>query len=127
MPNSPGAYAFYEKITGNSVAEPSTISLFSIDQPTPQVIQTCSGRRTHLLIRATGSDYEVSYPCYKALYENPYCRIWGFVFFQLPFTPKNVKKKNVEFDALGGQIWWLLKIQSDFGSYFIYSCKGEIL
>ena len=29
MPNSPGAYAFYEKITGNSVAEPSTISLFT--------------------------------------------------------------------------------------------------
>ena len=116
-----GAYAFYEKITGNSIAEPSTISLFSIDQPTPQTIlrdrthlqtiyyvrkllkdlraacnspfweklphknrffrrvtdlpllftffsryiqsRTCFGRCTqYLLIRATGSDYEVSYP-----------------------------------------------------------------
>ena len=50
MPNSPGAYAFYEKITGNSVAEPSTISLFSIDQPTPQVIQTRSYTFTNYLL-----------------------------------------------------------------------------
>ena len=49
MPNSPGAYTFYEKITGNSVAEPSTISLFSIDQPTPQVIQTRSYTFTNYL------------------------------------------------------------------------------
>ena len=51
MPNNPGAYAFYEKITGSSVAEPSTISLFSIDQPTPQVIQTRSYTFTKLSIR----------------------------------------------------------------------------
>ena len=50
MPNSPGAYAFYEKITGNSVAEPSTISLFSIDHPTPQVIQTRSYTFTNYLL-----------------------------------------------------------------------------
>ena len=51
MPNSPGAYAFYEKnLAGNSVAEPSTISLFSIDQPTPQVIQTRSYTFTNYLL-----------------------------------------------------------------------------
>ena len=55
MPNSPGAYVFYEKKkkkkkTGNSVAEPSTISLFSIDHPTPQVIQTRSYTFTNYLL-----------------------------------------------------------------------------
>ena len=50
MPNSPGAYAFYEKITGNSVAEPSIISLFSIGQPMPQVIQTRSYTFTKYLL-----------------------------------------------------------------------------
>ena len=50
MPNSPGLYAFYDKITGNSVAEPSTISLFSIDQPTLQVIQTRSYTFTNYLL-----------------------------------------------------------------------------
>ena len=51
MPNSPGAYAFYEKkITGNSVAEPLTISLFSIDQSTSQVIQTRSYTFTNYLL-----------------------------------------------------------------------------
>ena len=34
----------------NSVAEPSTISLFSIDQPTPQVIQTRSNTFTNYLL-----------------------------------------------------------------------------
>ena len=41
---------FMEKITGNSVAEPSTINLFSIDQPTPQVIQTRSYIFTNYLL-----------------------------------------------------------------------------
>ena len=36
--------------------------------------------------------------------------------------------KNVEFGALGGSdLVVLLKIQSDFGKYFIHSCKDEIL
>ena len=41
---------FMKKITGNSIAEPSTISLFSIDQPTPQVIQTRSYTFTNYLL-----------------------------------------------------------------------------
>ena len=41
---------FMKTITGNSVAEPSTISLFSIDQPTPQVIQTRSYTFTNYLL-----------------------------------------------------------------------------
>ena len=41
---------FMKKITGNSVAEPSMISLFSIDQPTPQVIQAISYTFTNYLL-----------------------------------------------------------------------------
>ena len=63
---------------------------------------------------------------YETLHEKSWCRIWGFIFFQLPFTQKNVKKCLV-WCFRGSDLVVLLKIQSDFAKYFIHSCKDEIL
>ena len=69
---------------------------------------------------------------YKTLYEKSWCRNVGLHIFSAAFyTPKKKKKKKCEkksnwcfreFDLIV-----LLKIQSDFGKYFIHSCKDEIL
>ena len=63
---------------------------------------------------------------YETLHEKSRCRIRGFIFFQLPFTQKNVKKCRV-WCFSGSDLVVLLKIQSDFAKYFIHSCKDEIL
>ena len=56
---------------------------------------------------------------YETLHEKSWCRIRGFIFFQLPFTQKNVKKCRV-WCFRRSDLVVLLKIQSDFVKYFIY-------
>ena len=50
MRNSPGAYAFYEKKKTNKKTGIASLSLFSMDQSTPQVIQTRSYTFTNYLL-----------------------------------------------------------------------------